>query len=417
MPDDITAPDAGADAGDGAAAGGDQGDTVDNVVDDNATDDSTDSPTEGDEVDEEAEAAALLAEGEQGDKPEGADKDPPAEGTDDAGKEKVVAKSISEARAHIERLEKQVAPLEAMQAKVLEIGGMPVLEMMQPLIDVAINPEATSGQIIEAVAAVNGQNPQDLAWGLVDENRASVVAHFCGDAITPEILEQLVDKFEKGEIDLDDADDVFLTADEKADKAAAAAKDKPNAAEKEAQETALSTARNTAVQSVGKLCEDSVNSVLAPYAIKDDDSDDVKGLKGFINQGVQAQVMFALSQDPVFNRVQKLIQNNGVKAADALARGALAVKIQNKTEELMKGVQPFVDAAIGKAQAAAKKIKTVRDEPSGASTQADVIPKREELSAKDPKWRDKLDAQLDRDLAAIQAKNKKQRRSSDGTYI
>jgi hypothetical protein len=329
-------------------------------------------------------------------------------------------KSLKEARGHIKSLESQITPLREMESKVLGIGGMPLLEMAQPLLDTALNPEATSGEIIEKLAEVSGRDPQELAWDVVDSNRAAVVSHFCGENMTPEILEKLVEKFEAGEIDLDkaegeDADDIFLTESEKAvrarEKAASDKEQDAIKAEKAATATRLEGERKTAFTNVATLLQNSVGEAIKDFAPDEKDTPEVKDLKDVLNKSVNAMIAFELSTDPTFQRVQKLIAKNGTKAAEALAHGALARKISDRSAAMMKQLQPLFIAAVGNLQKQATKIKEIREEPDGALGQGDATRKKE-ISAKDPHWRKDLDAEYEGKIRDLTTKTKRERGQS-----
>lgn len=380
----------------GPAAGGEEtSGTIDDVGTDAAATAATD--TDDEQVDEDAAAAAEIADQQtdQTDKPAPAEDQ--ASVTDDKAAE---PKSIREAREQINSLEGQIRPLRELEQKVLEIGGLPTLEMVQPLIDVALNPEATAEEFFATIANVAPHlNPDELAWGLLENerNQAAAVQHFYGENITPEILTKLVEGYERGDYEIADEDD-FLTDAERRER------DRARTADREARNSRQADndrRRTEALTAVATLCGTTIDKVLEPYAITEKDTPEIKELKEFLNGAVHSQIMRELHSDPVFQRVQALLKRDGFQAADALAKGSLAPKINALAEKLVKQFQPLVPAAIGKAQAHAKKIKEVRDEPTGVRTQADAAPAEAEISARDPNWREKLDEQYRRKVQAM----------------
>lgn len=416
MPDELSTGDESGSATGGSTApavGSDQ--SSGQAAIDNSTDESTDDATlEGDnDVDVDAVVADEIGKVQEGDKPEG-DKPDDAAPEVDAQASKKESKSVVAQREHITNLEKQLAPLNELSEKVIEMGGLPTLELAQPLIEAALNPEAKASDILGALAQIAPHHsPEELAWNIVEENQAAVVADFFGDEITPELLTKLVDSYKAGDITLDD--DVFGVDDNKGKTAGRDAGTKT--AEQSAKAAELNTQRTTASQNVAKTYEEAVSTVLAPFAEAQDDTEDIKALKSFVRTSVEAQIAFKLSQDPTFSRVNQLLQKNAFKPAETLATGSVAIRIRRMAEELVKQANPFVAATIGQAQKQAKKIKEVREEPSGASTQADVIPQRAEITTKTPNWRQELDAQLKADLNALAEKAQKQGRDHEGKFL
>lgn len=383
--------------------------------------DSAASGAGAEEVDEEAAADAALA-GETEDEEvddDKVDESKPGEETNEADKA-AEPKSIKEARSHIHSLEEQLRPLRDLENHVLDIGGLPTLEAAKPLFDVVMNPEAGAVEIFEALAQVAPfHDQQDLAWKLLENqtNQAAAVAHFYGENVTPDILTKLVEGYEAGDfkIELDgEADDVFLTDAERRErenKRVGTARDEAKQrAEKDAATQELAGQRQASTEKIAKLCQDSVGAVLAPYAVVAGDTDEVKGLKGFVNDGINAIIMFQLHGDPQWQRVQKLLKANAFSQAETIMQGALGIKIGRMAESLTNNIQPFVKAGIGQAQKHAKKVKELRNEPSGATTQGDITkPKEQELSAKDPKWREKLDSEYAGKIKAIIDRGKARR--------
>jgi hypothetical protein len=391
------------------------------------------------DLDLEAEAARLQAEKLAADKAE-------AEKTDkvdaDAAKADEVVdadaapkpKTIAEATERLQVAENRVTQLTEMETKVLEIGGMPLIEMAQPLIDVISNPEATAGDILQKVADASGRDVQDMAWDLLstEENQAAALAHFCGDDITPDILEKLVDRYQSGKITLEDADDedpadgadeVFLSPKELKDRGrlkAADARDKAITAKEketektnqEAKATRLEGERTAAHVSLGTLLETVTNSATEAFKADPADIKEVKELKENLNLAVRAITMLEMSRDPTFQRVQGLIKANGFKAADALAKGALSIKVSQRAATLVKAFNPLFSGGVVKLQKAAAKIATVRTEPSGARGAADIAVKRD-TSVKNPNWRTDLDAETEAKIADL---GKQQKRATTGQF-
>jgi hypothetical protein len=342
--------------------------------------------------------------------------------------EKKEPKSVVEQRKHIDSLEGQLKPLRELESKILEAGGLPILEAARPLLDAALNPGASAGEILGALAEIAPyHNAQDLAWGLLEtpENQTAALEHFFGEGITPDLIEKLIAGHREGRFELDgdldsEADSVFLSDREKADRARVKEIDARDAAskttERQALETKLGEERKAAKTAVATLCSDSVDAALTEHQLmltKDDESvPEVKGMKELVNKAIQSLLMVQFSQDPIYQRVHALIEKNGLKAADSLAKGSLAVRMTNAANELAKQFQPFVTSTVGQAQARAKTIKDVRAEPDGALGQQEATP-RKEINAKNPNWRKELDAEYAQRIADLP---RKQAREASGRF-
>lgn len=334
-------------------------------------------------------------------------------------------KNIKEARSHIDSLEAQIKPLREMETTVQEIGGMPVLQNMRPLIDTAMNPESTAAEIFEALQEVAPQHDvQSLAWGLLESevNQAAAITHFFGEDVTPDIVEKLVNQYKAGSItlddaDTDDADDIFLTDKEKADRAKSRDTEAKNKSattlEKEATQTKLAGERTAAATYVSAALEKTVNDATKDLTIDEkNDTPEMKELKGTLMQAVHAMTMVELSRDPSFLRVQGLIQKNGGKAAQALTDGALATKVAARSKQIMKVLQPLFVSGVTAMQKQAKIIKETRQEPTGALGQADAT-RGKEINAKSKTWRADLDAEFE---ARVNDLKTKQSRTAQGQF-
>lgn len=413
---------------------------ADDVDDAAAADVATDKEDDPD-LDLEAEAARLAAEKVAQDAEAAAAKKPDADadaakvdpdkvGTDAA----VVAppKTIAEAIERLEATEARTTQLTEMETKVLEIGGLPLIEMVQPLIDTISNPEAKFGDILMKIADATGRDPQDMAYELLEseENQAAALAHFCGEDITPDILTQLVDGYQSGAIKLGEAeseeeaaDDVFLTDKERKDrerlkasdvreKASAAREKATLAAEKTATATRLEGERTTAQATLGAMLQTTVETAIADFKADPKDTPEVKDLKEVMSLAVNAITMLELSRDPTFQRVQGLIKTNGLKAADALAKGALAIKVSQRAAAIAKRFNPAFSGAVTKLQKAAAKVAAVRVEPAGARGAAD-LPGKLDTSVKNKNWRADLDKEFEGKIADL---GKKQTREATGRF-
>jgi hypothetical protein len=345
----------------------------------------------------------------------------------------VKPKTIAEATERLQVAENRVTQLTEMETKILEIGGMPLIEMIQPVIDVLSNPEAKFGDILSKIADATGRDPQDMAYELLDSegNQAAALAYFCGDDITPAVLEKLVDGYQSGKITLEDADaeepddvdEVFLSpkdlkdrerlrASDARDKASTAREKETLKAEKTATATRLEGERTAANTSVGTLLQTTVDNAIVAFKPDPADSAEVKDLKEVMSMAVHAITMLELSRDPTFQRVQGLIKANGFKAADALSKGALSIKISQRAAALAKRFNPAFSGGIAKAQKAAAKIAAVRTEPSGARGAGD-LPGKRDTSVKNPNWRTDLDAEYEGKIADL---GKKQKREATGQF-
>lgn len=377
---------------------GQQADTTpadDTIVDDAAT---ADDATEGHEGEDEVDDAEqpIVDNEKQTEEPEAPEK--PA----DPAKE--------------QQVNEQLKPLQEIQAKVMELGGLPMLEMAQPVIDALYNPEATADEIFNALAnAGSPHNAEDLAWGLLEneQNRQAMLDRFFPDKnLTPDILEKLVEKFAAGEVELegveDEDDDIWLTPQQKAQRAreqANAARDEARKqGEREAQETALKAQRDTAMTGIKTSCGSAVDAALkdAGLEIKADDTPEVQEYKQTIIMAVRAMVQLEFSRDPIAQRIDGLIKKNGFKAADTLTKGSLVHKIQTRATELAKKFSPAVTSTITKAQKEATKIKKTRQDPDGAMGQGEAT-KKKELTADNPNWRQELDAEYEAKFKTIAA--------------
>jgi hypothetical protein len=380
------------------------------------------------EAQAQADAEAKAAQQDQDDKSTDTAKDDNADAqakegeSDQTDDVKPTKKAVVEQRKQIGSLESQLKPLREIETKVMEIGGVPVLEMAQPVVDTLLNPASTGMDVIKAVAAAAPHlSEQDIAWDVVEGNQDAVVQRYFGDDMTPDVLEKLVEKYKTGEIDLDgsseDADEIFLTPKQKADrekvKAAEAREAAAAKAERDSRQTQLQAEMQASAARIATTCESAITRVLQPMAVKDDDTPEIKTLKETINKSVDAIVKVELATDPTWMRIQGLMQKNGFKAAESLAGGRLAMTIEQKAAEVFQKLQPLVTAAVGSLQKQAKKIQEVRRDPTGATTQSDATQKKE-ITAQTPNWRSELDKEFEGRLANI---GREKARNDRGQFV